>query len=131
MRAVVGTRDATALSVLAYAGLRPGELRVLRWGNVQPRTLIVNAAKTRTRRSVRLLASLADDLATWRLASGRPADDSYVFPAVGGASGRPTPSRSGDGGYSSRRHERRRSRERVRTICGTISPRSFSMRDVA
>jgi len=86
MRAAVSPRDATLLSVLAYAGLRPQEARGLRWTHVGERTLLVNAPKTRQRRSVRLLAPLAADLAAWRLVCGRPADDVPVFP---GTDGRP------------------------------------------
>jgi integrase len=80
LRSKLGPRDAMMVSVLAYAGLRPGELRELRWGHVGKRTLTVNAAKTRKRRSVRLLEALAQDLREWRLVSGRPADDAPVFP---------------------------------------------------
>ena len=46
MRAAAELRDATIVSVLAYSGLRPGELRELRWRHVRERTLLVNAAKT-------------------------------------------------------------------------------------
>ena len=45
----------------------------------------MTAPKTRSRRSVRLLSPLAADLREWRLASGRPADDAYVFPSGDGA----------------------------------------------
>jgi len=40
--------------------------------------------KTGQTRTVRLLAPLATDLAEWRLASGRPASDAFVFPARDG-----------------------------------------------
>jgi integrase len=80
MRASVPHRDAVLISVLAYAGLRPQEARGLRWGHVGERTLVVSAPKTRSRRSVRLLAPLAADLREWRLACGRPSDDAFVFP---------------------------------------------------
>ncbi len=81
--------DATLVSVLAYAGLRPGEALALRWGEIGERTILVDravalgdvkATKTGRRRSVRLLTPLAADLAEWRLACGRPADDALVFP---------------------------------------------------
>lgn len=77
------------MSVLAYAGLRPGEAVGLRWGDVRDRTILVERAvalgevkttKTGKTRSVRLLGPLASDLAQWRLASGRPPDQSLVFP---------------------------------------------------
>lgn len=87
-------RDATLVCVLAYAGLRPGEALALRWGDVRERVIHVERAanmggetkgtKTNRVRSVRLLAPLAADLAEWRLASGRPADDALVFPSANG-----------------------------------------------
>jgi integrase len=83
-------RDATIASVLAYAGLRPGELRALRWSDVRKATITVERAarpdgtikstKNRERRAVRLLAPLATDLAELRLASGRPADEVLLLP---------------------------------------------------
>jgi integrase len=84
MRAAVPLRDATLISVLAYAGLRPQEARGSRWGHIGERTIVVNAPKTRTRRNVRLLVPLAADLREWRLASGRPDEDAYVFPGHDG-----------------------------------------------
>ena len=86
-------RDATLLSVLAYAGLRPGEALALRWGNVRNGTILVDRSislgqeadtKTSQHRSVRLLSPLRSDLSTWRLAAGRPEDDALVFPAKDG-----------------------------------------------
>ncbi|MGH3041153.1 MAG: tyrosine-type recombinase/integrase [Gaiellaceae bacterium] len=86
-------RDATLVSVLAYAGLRPGEALALRWGDIGERTILVDRAvslgdvkgtKTGKRRSVRLLAPLVADLAEWRLGCGRPDDDAIVFPTSDG-----------------------------------------------
>src|SRR3954452_15635301 len=68
MRAASGLRDATLISVLAYAGLRPREALELRWRDVGERTLMVNAPKTGRRRNVRLLAPLRTDLDAWRKA---------------------------------------------------------------
>lgn len=75
-------RDALIVSLLAYAGLRPGELRALRWEDVHEHTILVQragnpdgsikATKTGRRRAVRLLAPLAQDLREYRLAVGRP-----------------------------------------------------------
>jgi integrase len=71
-------RDATLLSVLAYAGPRPGEALALTWDDVRERVLLVEranaggeikATKTGQTRTVRLLAPLVTDLAEWRLAS--------------------------------------------------------------
>ena len=82
-------RDATLVSVLAYAGLRPGEALALRWSDVRERTVLVERAlalgqvkdtKTGAARSVRLLKPLAGDLSEWYLASQRPHRDSLVFP---------------------------------------------------
>jgi len=93
MRASLGLRDATLISVLAYAGLRPGEALALRWRDVREQTLLVERAlslgreedtKTRRHRTVRLLAPLRGDLAQWRLAAGRPRGATLVFPARDG-----------------------------------------------
>ncbi len=81
-------RDTVVVSLLAYSGIRPGELRGLRWGHVGERTLTVHAPKTRRHstqpRSVRLLAPLAHDLREWQMLSGRPGDDEPVIPALHG-----------------------------------------------
>ena len=86
-------RDATLISVLAYAGLRPGEALALRWGDVRENTILVQRAlslgqeadtKTRAHRTVRLLAPLAQDLREWRMAAGRPTDRELIFPAANG-----------------------------------------------
>jgi integrase len=90
MRAAASLRDATLLSVMAYAGLRPGEALALRWHDVREQTLLIQRAvslgedadtKTRQHRTVRLLAPLRDDLDLWRRsAPGNP----LVFPARDG-----------------------------------------------
>lgn len=89
MRRAASTRDATLFSVLAYAGLRPGEALALRWGDVRERTILIQRAlslgaeddtKTQQHRTVRLLAPLRSDLAEWQLASGRPGPDTLLFP---------------------------------------------------
>jgi integrase len=81
------------LSVLAYAGLRPGEALGLRWGDIRDRTILIQRSislgeeadtKTRQHRTVRLLAPLAADLRTWRMAAGRPSDGELVFPSKDG-----------------------------------------------
>ena len=86
-------RDATLVSVLAYAGLRPGEALALTWGDVGKQTIRVDKAvslgaikstKNRQSRTVQLLAPLGADLAEWRLASGRPGNDKLVFPTPAG-----------------------------------------------
>jgi integrase len=86
-------RSATLVSVLAYAGLRPGEALGLEWRHVRERTLLIEQAvsdghlkrqKTnRTYRTIDLLAPLADDLAEWKLASRRVSSP-FVFPRPDG-----------------------------------------------
>jgi len=87
-------RDAVLVSVLAYAGLRPGEALALTWSHTRERTILVERAvalgelkttKTARTRTVRLLAPLAADLLEWRISRGGPADDALVFPGRGGA----------------------------------------------
>ncbi|MBV8940547.1 MAG: site-specific integrase [Solirubrobacterales bacterium] len=93
MRAPSNPRDATLISVLAYAGLRPGEALGLRWGDLGERTILVQrsislgvakATKTNTSRSVRLLQPLARGLAEWRMRRGRPDDRKLIFPGHDG-----------------------------------------------
>jgi integrase len=87
------TRDATLISVLAYAGLRPGEALGLRWKDIREKTLLIQRAislgeeadtKTRQHRTVRLHAPLASDLRHWRMAAGCPDDYELVFPGRDG-----------------------------------------------
>jgi integrase len=85
IRAVLPQREASIVSVLAYAGLRPGELRGLRWRHVGERTLLVDAEKTGARRNVRLLSPLRSDIDNWQAASDDPQADVWVFPAADGA----------------------------------------------
>ena len=82
-------RDGLVVSILAYSGLRPGELRALRWSDIHENTILVQraanpdgstkATKNDQRRSVRLLAPLAQDLREYRLAVGRPAREQLVL----------------------------------------------------
>ena len=74
-------RDAVLVSVLAYAGLRPGEALALHWHHIQGAELRVEGAaslgdlgptKTGHARTVDLLPSLRQDLAEFELAQGRP-----------------------------------------------------------
>jgi integrase len=73
-------RDAMIVSVLAYAGLRPEEAMSARWRDLGDRTLHVYASKTERPRTVRIIQPLAQDLAEWRMASGRPAATALIFP---------------------------------------------------
>jgi excisionase family DNA binding protein len=86
--------DATLVSVLAYAGLRPGEALGLRWHDVGERTLLVErsvafgqlkSTKTGKTRTVRLLPPLVEDLAAWHDTTARPGPTDLIFPAPDGA----------------------------------------------
>lgn len=80
IRVRLGQRDATLISVLAYAGLRPGEATSARWQDLDGSTLHVHASKTERERWIDLPQPLVQDLQEWRLASGRPDRESLIFP---------------------------------------------------
>lgn len=87
-------RDATLISVLAYAGLRPQEAMALTWGDIGAQTIQVDKAlsfgevketKTRRDRTVRLLTPLVVDLNEWRSqTAGDTSSPSLVFPKKSG-----------------------------------------------
>jgi hypothetical protein len=61
----------------------------VRWGDIRQRTILVgraarlaefSATKTRQTRAVRMLSPVAQDLAEWRLGSGRRGEKRLVFP---------------------------------------------------
>jgi integrase len=79
------------VSIGAYAGLRPGEVRALRWRDIGERTIAVADAidvdgtrrghtKTYRDRAAELLPVLRDDLAAWREATPYADDDDPVTP---------------------------------------------------
>lgn len=84
IRSLMKPRDAMLVSMLAYAGPRPEEALQSRWRDVGQRTLQVYAEKTERSRVVDLLAPVAQDLAEWRLESGRPEADELIFPRRAG-----------------------------------------------
>ena len=93
IRINLGLRDATLVSVLAYAGLRPGEAFGLQWQNVRERTILVDRSvslgrekgtKTNATRTVRLVPALVEDLAVWLRAARPTSDDELVFPRADG-----------------------------------------------
>lgn len=80
-------RDATLVSVLGYAGLRPGEALALRWDHVRSKTLLIESAlahgeikstKTGQIRSVRIVSALREDLEAWQ-AAAPPHHSGLVF----------------------------------------------------
>ncbi len=90
-RAVLDADDmasATLVSLMAYAGLRPAEATALCWEHVGTRTLLVELSrdgtgggkgtKTGVIRTVPMLAPLAEDLAAWRSAAGKPDDEAPI-----------------------------------------------------
>jgi integrase len=82
-------RDALIVSLVAYAGLRPGELRAMQLGDAREHTLLVQraanpdgsmkATKNERHRTVRLLSPLARELREYRLAAGRPPDGTMLL----------------------------------------------------
>jgi integrase len=121
-------RDATLVSVLAYAGLRPQEALALEWRHVRERTLLIEQAladgelkgqKTgRPPRTVDLLAPLKQDLREWRLRQGRPPADAFVFPTARGG-----PWREHDW-----RNWRKRVYARAAAACGIDGARPYDLR---
>jgi integrase len=85
-------RAAALLSVMGYAGLRPGEALALTWDCVGERSLIVEhglangelkETKTQRIRTVGLLAPVAEDLRRWRRKA--PRRGALIFPRSDGA----------------------------------------------
>jgi integrase len=78
-------RDATLVSVLAYAGLRPSEALRLTWEDVREDSLRIAAGKTGKPRTVpKLIAPLMADLAQLRKASPDPSPKTLIFPGDDG-----------------------------------------------
>jgi integrase len=72
------------VSLLAHSGIRPHELRALRWRAILGEVLSVPTDTKTGDRAVRLLVPLKTDLAEWRLACGRPAEEWLVVPSERG-----------------------------------------------
>jgi integrase len=82
-------RDALIASILAYAGLRPGELRALTLQGFRENTILVQRAanpdgsskptKNRQHRTVRLLSALAQDVRDYKFAIGRPPETALIL----------------------------------------------------
>ena len=96
--------DACLVTLMSYAGLRPGEALALTWGDIGTRTVAIDKAvslgeegptKTGGARSVPLVEQVAADLTDLRVARGEPADDQLVFPADEGGTGRRRSTTSG------------------------------------
>ena len=85
-------REAALISLLAYAGLRPGEAFALRWDCVGERALIIEhgradgslkPTKTDRIRTVVAAGRRVEDLEAWRTVASRSADDGVCFPPAG------------------------------------------------
>lgn len=89
--------DAILITVLAYAGLRPEEALALQWRHIRQGTILVEQKNVdgeivlgqkgqgaKDTRTINMLTAVRQDLAEYRLASGRPDDDAYVFPGTAG-----------------------------------------------
>jgi integrase len=85
--------DATLLSVLAYAGLRPGEALALTWADIGDGVIFVSKAaslgeqrptKTFESRVVAAVGPLEDDLRWHREDAGETAAEELIFPAASG-----------------------------------------------
>jgi integrase len=85
MRTKLRQRDATLVSVLAYAGPRPEEVVCrLTWGDIGEQAIRFVDTKRHNVRYTPLIAPLAHDLKEWFLASGKPGPEKPVFPAHDG-----------------------------------------------
>jgi integrase len=90
IRAELDDTGRMMVALLAQTGMRPGEARALRWGNVGAQSISVECGcnpdgttkltKTEQRRTLPLLPTLKADLKAWRKAQGDPSDDAYLFP---------------------------------------------------
>jgi integrase len=85
--------DACLVSVMSYAGLRPGEALALRWDDISYRTILVDKAiadgavvgtKTGVARTVPLVMQVSLDLVGLREARGGMGQD-LVFPSASGS----------------------------------------------
>ena len=82
LRSCLGRRDAAAVGVMAYAGLRPGEAWALTWDDIKDRTVRVHSQKTQTSRSVPIRPEVQRTLDEWRDIQG--AAGGLVFPDLTG-----------------------------------------------
>lgn len=85
--------DACFVTLMSYAGLRPGEALALRWADIGSHTIAVDKAvrdgleaptKTGTKRIVRLVAPLQADLDDLRFARGLPRAADLLLPSSDG-----------------------------------------------
>jgi integrase len=90
IRAQLDDTGRMVVALLAQTGIRPGELRALRWEHIGQQSIRVEygcnpdgtpkPTKTDHRRTVPLLATLAADLKAWKRSQGDPSDTAFIFP---------------------------------------------------
>jgi integrase len=87
--ALTNERDALIISLLGYAGLRPGEIKALRFEHILENSIrigwrvdefgrLIKLPKNGLRRSVKLLNALAEDIRSYRDACGNPSGNSLL-----------------------------------------------------
>ena len=115
IRINLGLRDATLVSVLAYAGLRPGEAFGLQWQKVREGTILVDRSvslgrekgiKTNATRTVRLVPALVEDVASGCARRGRRRTTSSSSRTPTACPGPRTTTRTGAGATMGRRPRR-------------------------
>jgi integrase len=94
IRAQLKPRDPLLVSILSFAGLRPGEVLSLRWSDFDGEKLHVDSAislgeerttKTKQARDVKLIGILKAELLEFKMLAGRPSDSALIFPAKDGS----------------------------------------------
>lgn len=88
---VLDTRELLVCMLATVAGMRPGEIFALKWKHVEPDHIEIeqrlyrgkiDAPKTnQSRRSVAVSVGLQSAIAGWKLLSGDPEPDAWVFPS--------------------------------------------------
>lgn len=76
-------RDRAIVLLAGYLGLRPLEVRAVRWGDLTGSTLLIGRARTkktaRRTRTIRVPDVMAHELKAWRMQSGRRGDDEPII----------------------------------------------------
>ena len=79
-------RDRAIVLLAGHLGLRPLEVRAVRWGDLTGSTLMIGRSRTkktaRRTRTIRVSDVTARELKAWRMQAGRPADGEPIIGAV-------------------------------------------------
>lgn len=84
IRRIMRPHGRIIVSLLAYAGLRPGEMQTVYWDDLANSQLYVRASKTNRARRVDVLAPLMQDLREWRLAASWSRPGGPIVPRPSG-----------------------------------------------